>query len=232
MRLLVRNPDRPNARRREGLAIGPALATLAAAIGGGALLGVLLVRRRERDSDPDDDRPTLQLGSLGTQRAITWFEDAAQRRNAGGGGFEIQRDDEADPYRNRTARDRLVYRPVGAAGEPYPPWVRALKGKSGVYVIRDRASGEPLYVGQSAGNLYETMTRHLQQWRRWKSWWRGQYADGTGNDPGVSYDRAAVEVATRVLSPDRAIDEEARLIRTLEPRDNVNRTDANDDTPF
>ena len=55
----------------------------------------------------------------------------------------------------------LVYRPVGEPGEPYPSWVRALKGKSGVYVIRE--DDEVVYVGQSsAGKLYETLTRHFQ----------------------------------------------------------------------
>lgn len=55
----------------------------------------------------------------------------------------------------------LSYRPVGGRGEPYPEWVRALKGKSGVYVIRER--GEVVYVGEShAGRLYETLTRHFQ----------------------------------------------------------------------
>jgi hypothetical protein len=113
---------------------------------------------------------------------------------------------------------RLVYRPVGKRGEPYPDWLRALKGESGVYVIRQ--DGEVLYVGQSsAGRLYETLTRHLQSWRRWKGFWKGQYAEG--HDPGLTYDRDRVEVAVRVTSPDDALDEEARLIQRLRPRDNL-----------
>lgn len=46
----------------------------------------------------------------------------------------------------------LTYRPVGEPGEPYPDWVRALAGKSGVYVIRelgDDGSHEIAYVGES-----------------------------------------------------------------------------------
>lgn len=114
----------------------------------------------------------------------------------------------------------LTYRPVGDRGEPYPDWLRALRGRSGVYVIRDRRSREVLYVGQSsAGRLYETLTRHLQDWRRWKGYWRGQY--GEGHDPGLTYPRAASEVAVRVTAPADALDEEARLIRRLRPRDNV-----------
>jgi hypothetical protein len=115
---------------------------------------------------------------------------------------------------------RLVYRPVGERGEPYPDWLRALRGESGVYVIRER--GTVVYVGEShTGRIYETLTRHFQTWRRWKRWWDGQY--GEGHDPGLTYDRASVEVAVRVTEHgDPAIDEEAALIRELAPRDNLN----------
>jgi hypothetical protein len=38
----------------------------------------------------------------------------------------------------------LKYRPVGASGEPYPDWVRALDGKSGVYILpRPRRTARP-----------------------------------------------------------------------------------------
>jgi hypothetical protein len=123
----------------------------------------------------------------------------------------------------------LVYRPVGRRGEPYPAWVRRLRGKSGVYVIRE--AGEPVYVGHShAGRLYETMTRHFQAWRRWKGFWRGQYAEG--HDPGLTYDRGRVEAAARVTSPEEAIEEETRLIRRLRPRDNLLGQPDLEDAPF
>lgn len=125
----------------------------------------------------------------------------------------------------------LTYRPVGAPGEPYPDWVRALRGKSGVYVIRDKATGETLYVGEShAGNLYATMTRHFQVWRRWKGFWRGQF--GEGHDPGLTYKRDSVEVAVRTMSSRRALDEETRLIRRLSPRDNLVGVPAREEAPF
>ena len=45
-------------------------------------------------------------------------------------------------------------------------WVRALKGKSGVYVIREQTRDDDaaiVYVGEShSGKLYETLTRHFQ----------------------------------------------------------------------
>jgi hypothetical protein len=119
-----------------------------------------------------------------------------------------------------TPRNRAMsaYRPLGERGEPYPEWVRALKGKAGVYIIRDADSRECLYVGSSAGRLYDTLTRHFQTWRRFKGFWRGQYAEGA--DPGLTYPRADVEVAVRLTSPGAALDEEMRTIARLRPRDN------------
>ncbi len=128
----------------------------------------------------------------------------------------------------------FTYRPVGARGEPYPEWVRELDGKSGVYVIRERnrdGSFETVYVGQShTGRLYDTLTRHLQTWRRWKGFWKGQY--GEGHDPGLTYNRDRVEVAVRITSPSQALDEEARLIKKLRPRDNILGQAAEDVVPF
>lgn len=129
--------------------------------------------------------------------------------------------DVAAPRPRNAGVERLVYRPVGDRGEPYPDWLRALRGESGVYVIRER--GVVVYVGEShTGRVYETLTRHFQTWRRWKRWWDGQY--GEGHDPGLTYDRASVDVAVRVTGHgDPAIEEEAALIRELAPRDNLNR---------
>jgi hypothetical protein len=124
----------------------------------------------------------------------------------------------------------FVYRPVGASGEPYPEWVRALRGKAGVYVIRDAKSGETVYVGSSASQLYDTLTRHFQIWRRWKGFWKGQY--GEGHDPGLTYDRDSVEVAVRVTSPSTSLDEEMRLIRRLKPRDNLVGKPPTEEVPF
>jgi hypothetical protein len=122
--------------------------------------------------------------------------------------------------RPRGARNGgLTFRPVGAPFEPYPEWVQKLRGKSGVYVIRE-IDGPILYVGESHANrLHETLTRHFQTWRRYKGWWKDQY--GEGHDPGLTYKRAGVEAAVRITSPNRAIDEERRLIEQLCPRDNL-----------
>jgi len=207
-----------------------------AILGASTLLVAALVRRaercerafvRQRDAYVDlaadagllvrnAPRSKPILGSLNAEHAMRLFREAADA---------VPRRTELDghDYRNRGPAP-LVYREVGATGDPYPPWVQELRGKSGVYVIRDRVTHEALYVGEShAAKLYQTLTRHLQRWTRWKSWWRGQYTEESNHDPGLTYDRASVEVAARVLSPDEAIDEEERLIARLNPRDNVNR---------
>ena len=118
---------------------------------------------------------------------------------------------------------RLTFRSVGARDEPYPQWVQDLRGHSGVYVIRERqpdGSNPIVYVGEShTGRLHETLTRHFQTWRRWKNFWRGQYAEG--HDPGLSHERDACEAAAIATAPRHAIEMEARLIRRLRPRDNL-----------
>ena len=125
---------------------------------------------------------------------------------------------------------RFAYRHIGDRGEPYPEWLRRLRGSSGVYIIRERG-GPIVYVGESsADRLYETLTRHFQTWRRFKGFWRGQFAEG--HDPGLTYDRASVEVAVKVTSPEAAIDEEARLIRRLRPRDNLLGQSELEEAPF
>jgi hypothetical protein len=128
----------------------------------------------------------------------------------------------------------FTYRRIGASGEPYPEWVRALKSKAGVYVIREldgRGNAEIAYVGSSRTQLYATLTRHFQFWRRHKGFWRGQY--GEGHDPGLTYERDRVEVAVRITSPSKALDEEYRLIRLLKPRDNlVGQVAADELVPF
>lgn len=128
---------------------------------------------------------------------------------------------------------RLVYRPIGDSGQAYPAWVRALRGKSGAYVIKavGMFSSTIVYVGEShSGCLYETMTRHFQAWSRQKGFWAGLFVQ-SDNDPGTTYDRAACEVAVRISSAGRAVELQAELIRKLKPRDNVLSGAAVDDDP-
>ncbi len=136
-----------------------------------------------------------------------------------------------DPRGATVARNASFnYRRIGASGEAYPQWVRDLKQKAGVYVIRDAESAEIVYVGSSTGRLYDTLTRHFQTWRRYKGFWKGQYAEG--HDPGLTYERDSVEVAVRVTRPDDALDEESRLIHRLRPRDNLLGQRVEEEVPF
>lgn len=108
------------------------------------------------------------------------------------------------------------YRSVeGAAPGDFARWVRNLKRKSGVYVIRQRGmiTGKPrrvLYVGEShSGKLYETLTRHFQSWE--------------GPQEDTSYDRAKVCVSVKITTRGKAIDFQNSAITRLDPRDNRQR---------
>lgn len=158
--------------------------------------------------------PWLVTG--GAAAAILYF-GTRERRASDADGDTYARD---PAIRNAS----LSYRPIGASGR-YPDWVRALRGKSGVYLIRERqrdGSNPVVYVGESHANrLYQTLTRHFQIWRRHKKFWSGQYTGSQSHDPGLTYNRARCTVAVRVLPAERAMHEEARLIARVRPRDNL-----------
>lgn len=118
------------------------------------------------------------------------------------------------------------WRDLGDAGA-YPAWLRALKGKHGVYAIRIKprlfglVGPEVVYVGEShTRRLYETLTRHFQQWRRGKKWWVGKFSS-EATDPGHTYARGDVEVRVKVTpSKASAVALQDAWIRRLKPRDN------------
>jgi hypothetical protein len=182
-------------------------------------------------TEPDPIRQLLQVLVAGGVAALVGYQlgRAASRASSLRGTANASANPRGAPAEHRNAG--LTYRPIGDIGTPYPAWVRALKGKSGVYVIRETkrdGSSEVVYVGEShTDRLYQTLTRHFQSWRRSKKFWTGQYG-GQGHDPGLTYPRHRVTVAVRVLSPQRALDEESRLIARLRPRDNLVGQPAND----
>lgn len=118
----------------------------------------------------------------------------------------------------------MNWRKIGAAGEPWPQWVRELKGKSGAYAIRrvGWVFTTVVYVGEShSGGLYKTLTRHFQSWSRGKKFWQGQYAPEQ-TDPGHTYPRSdEYEVAVKTSGKNEAIELQAKWIDQLKPRDNV-----------
>ena len=123
-------------------------------------------------------------------------------------------------------RVRLRYRsPVdGRDLLRYAKWVRELRLRSGVYVIRDTDLREIVYVGEShTDRLYATLTRHFQYW--------------TGYTAGTTYDRYSVEVAVCALdeAPDDVIRKQVELIGELSPSDNTHHQrhlDLEDDGDF
>ena len=119
---------------------------------------------------------------------------------------------------------RLRYRSPVDSRDPlaYARWVRELRHRNGVYVIRDVDSRDVVYVGEShSGRLYATLTRHFQSW--------------DGYTAGTTYDRDGVEVAVCHLdgNPRDVVHAQVDLIGELAPLDNSHhRIDDLDDDDF
>ena len=91
----------------------------------------------------------------------------------------------------------------------FPQWIRGLRRKSGVYIIRSQGSESIDYVGESSTDrLYSTLTRHFQVW------------SNAFNTAGATYDRGDVEVAVIVVPKGHARYLQNRLICELQPEDN------------
>jgi excinuclease UvrABC nuclease subunit len=103
----------------------------------------------------------------------------------------------------------LEYRPV-KEGRAVAAWVRALKGKSGVYLIREKNgfiffAGDVVYVGEShTDRLYSTLLRHFQRW--------------TGKTAGPTFAVSKVEVAVVRCPASRAIALQNSVIEEYRPR--------------
>ncbi len=121
-----------------------------------------------------------------------------------------------DPRQVMVARNAgFTFRAVGDSGAS-PQWVRDLKDKAGVYVIRDADTHEVLYVGSSAGRLYDTLVTSR----------RGAGGRDSGRASTAKAIRASPTTAipsrsVRLTSASASLDEEMRLIRRLNPRDNL-----------
>ncbi len=102
----------------------------------------------------------------------------------------------------------LTYRAV-KDGRNVAAWVRELKGKSGVYVIRERGFlGDILYIGEShTGRLYATLLRHFQRW--------------TGATAGNTFAVSKVEVAVVRTPAASAIGLQNSMIAEFMPKLNV-----------
>ena len=92
-------------------------------------------------------------------------------------------------------------------GRGFAPWVRELRGRNGIYLIRDASTHEVYYIGEShTRRLFETLTRHLYSW--------------SGFGAGPSYSPERVEVAWLETSPEDARYQQYELIMHFRPLDN------------
>lgn len=123
----------------------------------------------------------------------------------------------------------MSWRSIGKSGDPWPAWLVALQGRSGVYAVRE--GRRVVYVGEShSGRLYGTLTRHFQAWGRNKprSIWQALF--GSGTDPGRTYDRDQCQVRVLPCRKSVAVEKQWQWIDRLNPRDNE--TGARDAVPF
>ncbi len=134
------------------------------------------------------------------------------------------------PYLSRKApAESLHWHWIGSEGDPWPEWLRAYKGACGVYAIKEH--GKVVYVGSSRKRLYDTVTRHFQQWKRKKNFWKGLH--GAHHDPGMTYRRDHCQIAVYTVACGAETTEEARLIARYKPRDNLMvNPDGLEDAPF
>ncbi len=106
----------------------------------------------------------------------------------------------------------LEFRPV-KEGRQIADWVKALKGKSGVYLIREKSdwiifAGDVVYVGEShTDRLYSTLLRHFQHW--------------TGKTAGATFAVSKVEVAVVRCPAKRALALQNSIIEEYRPRLNT-----------
>lgn len=106
----------------------------------------------------------------------------------------------------------LEFKPV-KEGRAIAPWVRALKGKSGCYIIREINgflffAGKVLYIGEShSGRLNTTLLRHFQHW--------------TGKTAGPTFPVSKIEVAIVRCPASRALDLQNALIAEYRPKLNT-----------
>ncbi len=89
----------------------------------------------------------------------------------------------------------------------WPVWIRGLRGKSGVYFIRDCETKEILYVGRGRTCLKSVLVRHFHVWGE----------DLRGRHYRTVFDRERVEVKFYLVRPEWVTATEADLIAVNRP---------------
>lgn len=132
--------------------------------------------------------------------------------------FDIVRDEDG-----RIVRIPLRSIPHGRM----PPEFDQFRGQNGVYVIVDRKTKIPIYVGESHSNrLIHTATRHIQSWNLGPTWSREDvlYAFILCSDPASAYNLQNLIIAELI---ERGIE----LENNIEDRPEYIEYES-DDTPF
>ncbi|MEL7532348.1 MAG: GIY-YIG nuclease family protein [Bacteroidota bacterium] len=84
------------------------------------------------------------------------------------------------------------------------------KAQCGVYIIRSKKTKKILYVGYSASQLYKTLYRHFQDWRK-SSQYRAEYRDADKYEVMIILTRSCLNAANL----------EQFYINKLGPRDGI-----------
>ena len=84
------------------------------------------------------------------------------------------------------------------------------KAQCGVYIIRSKRSKKILYVGYSGSQLYKTLYRHFQDWRK-SSQYRAEYRNPDQYEVMVILTRSCINAGNL----------EQFYINKLEPRDGI-----------
>jgi excinuclease UvrABC nuclease subunit len=92
----------------------------------------------------------------------------------------------------------------------FPQWMNILKNRSGVYIIKNRNTGEVLYIGEShTGRLDNTLKRHFYAWE-----------DSPEREHFIFHTHD-VEVAVILTPPKNAQKTQNILIKRLLPKHNT-----------
>ena len=110
---------------------------------------------------------------------------------------------------NKTVKTKFI-EPYKKVGDKYKTNLDFLCNKchnSGVYFIKSNRTGEIIYIGYSAGNLYKTVYRHFQNWN-------------DKQQERFVYSKTGYTVRVILASPARAALLEKYLIQKFRPSDN------------
>lgn len=109
----------------------------------------------------------------------------------------------------------LEFKPL-KTGRKFSEWVAGLKGKSGVYVIREKTNAlveflelyQVLYIGESHTNrLASTLLRHFQHWK--------------GKTAGHTFAESKVEIAIVRCPAKSAVSLQNAMIEEFRPKLNI-----------